>query len=133
MSGSVPGFRNSLGQLLLGNSGFLLSTATVLEDEFITLLESIKTTISNGTHIVLFEIDCMSPVDTFTSSIVSISEFDNLVSSCLSLLSSNPNYVMCFVKEGKLIGLPMLLLEHYYLTLTPLLSIIYHLLCTIYL
>lgn len=41
-------FRNSLGQLLLGKSRFLLSFATVLEAESIALLESIKTAISNS-------------------------------------------------------------------------------------
>lgn len=73
-------FTNSLGQLLLGKSRFLLSADTVLEAEFIALLESIKTATSNGMHIVLFETNCKSLVDTITSSIVPISKFGNLVS-----------------------------------------------------
>ena len=73
-------FRNSLGQLLLGKSGFLLLIATVLEVEFIALLEFIKTTISNKMHIVLFETVYKSLVDTLASSIVPISKFSNLVS-----------------------------------------------------
>ena len=73
-------FRNSLGQLFLGKSGFLLSFATVLEAGSIALLESIKTAISNGMHTVLFETDCKSLVDALTSPTIPISEFDNLVS-----------------------------------------------------
>jgi len=90
-------FRNSVGQIMLSKSSFLISTATVLEDEFIVLLESIKTAISYRVHILLFETDCKSLVDTLTSSIVSIDEFDNLVFQCRSLLSSNPNYVMLYL------------------------------------
>ena len=74
-------FRNSLGQLLLGKSGFLLSFSTVLEIESIALLESIKTAISNGMHTVLFETDCKSPVNALTSPVVPISEFGNLESN----------------------------------------------------
>jgi len=92
-------FRNSLGQLLLGKSGFLLLIATVLEVEFIALLEFIKTTISNKMHIVLFETVYKSLVDTLASSIVPISKFGNLVSQWSNLLSSNPNYIICFVKR----------------------------------
>jgi len=92
-------FRNSLGQLLLGNSGFLLSFATVLEAKSIALLESIKTSISNGMHTVLFETDCKSLIDALTSPAVHISEFGNLVSQCRRRLSSNPNYVVSFVKR----------------------------------
>jgi len=92
-------FRNSLGQLLLGKSGFLLSFSTVLEAESIALLESIKTTISNGMHTVLFETDCKFLVDALTSPAVLISEFGNLVSQCRRLLSSNPDYVVSFVKR----------------------------------
>jgi len=70
-----------------------------LEAEFIALLESIKTTISNGIHTVLFETDCMSLVDALTSPAISISEFGNLVSQCRRLLSSNLDYVVSFVKR----------------------------------
>ncbi|XP_024639931.1 uncharacterized protein [Medicago truncatula] len=75
-------FRNHLGQLVLGKSGYIHLYASSLEAETIALLEAIKMAISNGFHSVWFETDCKLFADSLSSSIVPNTEFGDLVSQC---------------------------------------------------
>jgi ribonuclease HI len=92
-------FRDFFGQLLYGKSGYLLSSATVLEAETIALLESINVAISNGWNNVLFETDCKTLVEALYSPIVPTNEFGDLVSCCRSLLASNSDFAVSFIRR----------------------------------
>jgi len=76
--GYVTCFRNHLGQLLTCKSDFLLVSSTILQTESITLLEYMKTTISNGRQAVLFETDSKNLADVLNSSITPENEFGDL-------------------------------------------------------
>jgi len=125
-------FRNHLGQLLLGKSGYLHLYVLSLEAETIALLESIKMAISNGFHSVWFETVCKLHAYALSSSIVPNTEFgvQSLNVESFNLLITT---LQRRLLRGKLIRLLIVLLEHLYLILTPMFSMVYHLLCTFYL
>jgi len=123
-------FRDFFGQLLYGKYGYLLSSANVLKAKTIALLESINVAISNGWNNVLFETDCKTLVEALASPIVPTNEFGDLVSCGRSLWLVIPT-LQCHSLGGKLIKFLIVLLEHLYLTLAPIFSMMYHPLCTL--
>jgi len=92
-------FRNSTDNFLLGKSDLNYSSVTVLEAEAIGLLESIKMAISKAFHHVMFETDSKILVDLLKSTNPPINEIGDLVSECKTLLLSNPDYVVSFVRK----------------------------------
>jgi len=124
-----------LVQLLLGKSVYIHLYALSLEAETIALLEFIKMTISNGFHSIWFETDCKLLADALSSSTVPNTEFGDLVSQCRILLSTNSDFIVSFIKRQvyKVADSIARSLEHPHLTLTFMFSMMYHLLCILYL
>ncbi|XP_024630723.1 uncharacterized protein [Medicago truncatula] len=92
-------FRNHLGELLIGKSDFLLSSATILEAETIALVESLKMATTNGMHEVLFETDSRTLVDVIKSNATPQNEFGDLIIQCRSFLNSNPDFVVSYIRR----------------------------------
>jgi len=92
-------FRDSTGKLLIGMSGYSQISTTVLEAESTGLLETIKTTTSNGLQRVLFEIGSRSLVNALNTSNTPLNKFGDLVFQCKSLLLNNPDFVVPFVRR----------------------------------
>jgi ribonuclease HI len=92
-------FRDSSGNLLFGKSDFKLLSATVLEAEAIGLLESLKMAISKDLRHVAFETDSKLLVDLLGNTNLPLNEIGDLVSECKTLLLSNPDYVVSFIRR----------------------------------
>jgi ribonuclease HI len=92
-------FRDSSGNLLFGKSDFKLLSTTVLEAEAIGLLEALKMAISKGLCNVAFETDSKLLVDLLGNTNPPLNEIGDLVSECRTLLLSNPDYVVSFVRR----------------------------------
>jgi ribonuclease HI len=92
-------FRDSSGNLLFGKSDFKLLSATVLEDEAIGLLESLKMAISKDLCHIAFETDSKLLVDLLGNTNILLNEIGDVVSECKTLLLSNPDYVVSFARR----------------------------------
>jgi len=85
---------------------------------------------SNGLHKICFETDRKSLVDALATSNVLLNEFKDVISQCRNLLLDNFDFE-CRMFEGKRIRFPIVLLELSYLILSPIFSMMYHLLYTL--
>jgi ribonuclease HI len=92
-------FRDSTGALLIGKSEYLHLSVSVLEAESLGLLHSLKMTISNSMHNVTFETDSKTLADALSARNILSNEFGDLVFECKSLLYSNSDYVVSFVRR----------------------------------
>jgi len=68
------------GAFYIGKSTHLPSYGYVFEDEVFSMLDSIHTPISTGTHSVVFEIESKTLAHAINSTYVHINEFGDIVS-----------------------------------------------------
>ncbi|MCI10405.1 eukaryotic translation initiation factor 3 subunit C, partial [Trifolium medium] len=71
---------------------------TAAECEAIAMKHALALALSNGFEIVIFESDCQQVVNALRNDYLYANELDTLLSTCSSLLNSNANYNIAYVR-----------------------------------
>ncbi|GAU44727.1 hypothetical protein TSUD_88120 [Trifolium subterraneum] len=91
--------RDHQGRFIIAGSNIMQARLNILEGEAMAIKEAMIEMIQKGFSHVIIESDSKTVVDAISSSQVGISEFSLLISSIKSLLVSNPNFEVKFVKR----------------------------------
>ena len=91
-------FRDSTCTLLFCKSDYMHYSCLSWKQNLLVFY-TLKTAISNGFHNVTFETDIKTLVDTLSAHNVPLNEFGDPVFECKSLLFSNSDYVVSFVRR----------------------------------
>ncbi|GAU14634.1 hypothetical protein TSUD_96980 [Trifolium subterraneum] len=91
--------RDHQGRFIIAGSNIMQARLNILEGEAMAIKEAMIEMTQKGFSHVIIESDSKTVIDAISSSQVGISEFSLLISSIKSLLVSNPNFEVKFVKR----------------------------------
>ncbi|XVF52726.1 hypothetical protein PTKIN_Ptkin05aG0041600 [Pterospermum kingtungense] len=93
--------RNDRGEFVATKSLVSSGVYAVKEREVLGLLHALRWIKELGYERVIFELDSKTVVDVVNSSLLDVSEFGSLVSTCKNLLYDSIGFSVVFVKRGK--------------------------------
>ncbi|GAU34086.1 hypothetical protein TSUD_255820 [Trifolium subterraneum] len=91
--------RDHQGRYIIAGTNLLQARLNILEGEAMAIKEAMEEMLQRGFSHVIFESDSKIVVDAISSRQEGISDFSLLISSIQSLLMSNPNFEVKFVKR----------------------------------
>ncbi|GAU50981.1 hypothetical protein TSUD_238540 [Trifolium subterraneum] len=92
-------FRDSLGSFVQANTMIFPFVVTAAECEATAMKHALALALSNGFERVIFESDCQQIVNALRHDYLYANELGTLLSTCNSLLNSNANYNIAYVRR----------------------------------